>query len=532
MPKLPDETALLGNRDYSSPRPVNSYKGGIAEQGAYDAAVMTAQGGEKLAAKAGSIAEEQFQNDQRIQYATAVQGFIQKKGEIDAKAETDTDYTTLPDRYQSSLREAAATAGEGIGGGAARAQFEASMGLHIASGVSTIQHKAVTMARDADRGWLTDFIDQGVKNALSNSDEGSRTLAFQSVNEAISGMAAKDSISEREAAKLRKSVPEMYANKRAVMLTDSVPQQAVDQLRPNGLTEKGEPLFDKTNDWRDFLSPDKRMEYLRVAESRVKQNELAAEVDAQRRTRLDDERTRKASIAAEGNVITDIFGPNAQGVTAAQIADPNGKYKDLLPAARLQMIGVVNRQDKPDPAPKISHDLAMDLVDGIRAGKITDTAPLFEAYNRRDEAGNPIGLTNSDFGFVQNVFKDMQTDGGDKLGQKTKQFFDAVKPTINKSNPLMGTIDMDGPLLYYQLEQDVATKVAEYRKANKDPHDLFNPSKPDYLGKPEALAPYQKSIPESIAAFSARIQAGAKPAQGEPRKAGESAADYLKRTGK
>jgi hypothetical protein len=42
----------------------------------------------------------------------------------------------------------------------------------------------------------------------------------------------------------------------------------------------------------------------------------------------------------------------------------------------------------------------------------------------------------------------------------------------------------------YWFDREIDRKIQRYRRDGKDPHDLFDPSKPDYLGTPEALAPY------------------------------------------
>src|SRR3984885_13400150 len=42
----------------------------------------------------------------------------------------------------------------------------------------------------------------------------------------------------------------------------------------------------------------------------------------------------------------------------------------------------------------------------------------------------------------------------------------------------------------YCLERDIDYKIDRCRREGKDPLDLFDPSKPDYLGTPQALAPY------------------------------------------
>jgi hypothetical protein len=49
--------------------------------------------------------------------------------------------------------------------------------------------------------------------------------------------------------------------------------------------------------------------------------------------------------------------------------------------------------------------------------------------------------------------------------------------------------DPTGMTQLYKLERDIDRKIEHYKRDGKDPHDLFDPSKPDYLGTPEALAP-------------------------------------------
>jgi hypothetical protein len=155
----------------------------------------------------------------------------------------------------------------------------------------------------------------------------------------------------------------------------------------------------------------------------------------------------------------------------------------------------------------VSHQVAINLVSDIRSGRITDMGPIYDAYARKSPDGSPTGLTNSDFNFVQNQFKEMQTADGQRLDQQKDRFFAAVKPSIDKSNPLMGSLDMSGGTMFFRLQQDIAARVAAMRAAHQDPNDLFNPKKPDYVGSPEFLSQYQTSIPESVANFAARMKA-------------------------
>jgi hypothetical protein len=58
------------------------------------------------------------------------------------------------------------------------------------------------------------------------------------------------------------------------------------------------------------------------------------------------------------------------------------------------------------------------------------------------------------------------------------------------SDGTYGGRDPGAIMRLYNLERDIDYKVERYRREGKDPLDLFDPSKPDYLGTPQALAPY------------------------------------------
>ena len=61
-------------------------------------------------------------------------------------------------------------------------------------------------------------------------------------------------------------------------------------------------------------------------------------------------------------------------------------------------------------------------------------------------------------------------------------------------------MDMAIDLQLYRLSLDIQRKVDDYRKAGKNPHDLFDASKPDYLGKPDVVAAYQATLHDRIRA--------------------------------
>ncbi|HXA22751.1 MAG TPA: hypothetical protein VNW90_10650 [Acetobacteraceae bacterium] len=175
---------------------------------------------------------------------------------------------------------------------------------------------------------------------------------------------------------------------------------------------------------------------------------------------------------------------------------------------------MLQRSIKGEPLAAVSHqnttelNRRLTLPDGD-PNKITDMQPIDDAFN----AGK---LSTANYSFLRVQFADKRTDDGQRLGQTEQRFLTAVKPTVEKSNPLMGTLDMTGGTEFFRLQQDIAAKVAEYRKAGKDPYDLFNPSKPDYFGNPATLSQYQKSIPESLGEYTLRMKTAQTPAKPPP----------------
>lgn len=205
---------------------------------------------------------------------------------------------------------------------------------------------------------------------------------------------------------------------------------------------------------------------------------------------------------------------------------------NVSPEAKMRMLAWQKRQDMPEPMARVSQGNSvelfrrMNLPDGDPS-RITSLDPVRQAYID----GN---LTRTDEDWLEKKFTDARSPDGQRLSAIRSQFSKAVEPAIDKSNPLAGVIDANGKLQSYAFERYVDQKVDEYRKAGKSPFDLFDPTKPDYLGKPEALAPFQKTLQQSVQELSGRF-GGAAPAAAPPvaiplRKAGEGIADYLART--
>lgn len=205
--------------------------------------------------------------------------------------------------------------------------------------------------------------------------------------------------------------------------------------------------------------------------------------------------------SAEGEYIPRII-TDPTSVDIAKMANDPRLKSNPAEAWRLREMLKSSLNDEPK-ASAISHQTAISLLSDMRLSegdpaRITDLGPLYDAY----ASGK---LNNNDFNFVQTQFREMQTADGQRLDQSTKAFLESHKASIDKSNPLMGLLDMTGGDNYYRLQTDLAAKIADYRKAGKDPFDLLNPKKSDYFGGPETMSQYQKSIPESLEDYKKRL---------------------------
>ncbi|TXG77624.1 hypothetical protein E6Q11_02525 [Candidatus Dojkabacteria bacterium] len=130
----------------------------------------------------------------------------------------------------------------------------------------------------------------------------------------------------------------------------------------------------------------------------------------------------------------------------------------------------------------------------------------------------------------------------DPQKREKKNILDVVKKKLTNSNPLTKIKDPIGDQLFQQYQADFQEEYEKQRSEGKTPGDLLNPNSPDYIvnkvpipvrsGTQVLRDLVRSNRPATGATIPGQtIPAAQKPA-GSPRQPGESAADYLKRTGK
>lgn len=240
-------------------------------------------------------------------------------------------------------------------------------------------------------------------------------------------------------------------------------------------------------EWDTLVDADKR----NALESRANTLMRAQEVEIMRSAAASEKAARLGSKAAMDKYISDAFS-NDPKFTVQDIAnDPQ-----LQPGDKLTMIGVVERSTKPDPMSQISHTTSMELFRRIHLpdgdpNKIVDEKPLNDAYIQ-----GLMGRT--DFDWTRKEFQSARTPEGDMLGKRMSDFFSAIEPQVNPKGMFGLPTDPTGAEANYRFQDMVRRKVNEYKGSGKDPYTLFDPASPDYLGKPETVASFKKTLPQQI----------------------------------
>jgi hypothetical protein len=104
---------------------------------------------------------------------------------------------------------------------------------------------------------------------------------------------------------------------------------------------------------------------------------------------------------------------------------------------------------------------------------IVDPAEILDAYNRGE-------IGKSDYDFLNKQLTEMSTPEGAQLAAQKRAFVRDFKPLVDPNSPDVEAIGIDQT---YQLERALDRRIERMRTAGKDPSDLFDPAKPDYILK-------------------------------------------------
>jgi hypothetical protein len=267
------------------------------------------------------------------------------------------------------------------------------------------------------------------------------------------------------------------------------------------------------------------------AVSLVRKDLNAAYSDQQHAHRLQVEQQKAIDDKLERDYTHKIFSPAGTTLTATQIENEMNAA-GASAAATQRMIGFYERQTKPDPASAVSAKNTSLLFDRINREwgdptKVNDMTPVRQAFVNQE-------ITKASYDFLEKQINDSKTVEGESLQKEKKRLFEMYKHSITKSNPLMGTFDDEGDIQFGRFERLVDQAVDQAKKENRNPHDLFDDTKPTYLGLQTRR--FQKSLQDSASGIANKLKPNPEyqPPPGTDssrRKPGETAKQWEKRTG-
>lgn len=156
---------------------------------------------------------------------------------------------------------------------------------------------------------------------------------------------------------------------------------------------------------------------------------------------------------------------------------------------------ITARLDKAEPLGPVSHQTTIDLLNRIRStdpSRLTSNDEIYKAYADGK-------LNNTDFKFLQTEYQQLRTPEGQALAQDRARFFKQYAGAIagRSYDPVTGS-----PKLY-AAEMDARRLEHDLQSKNQDPHQLYDPASPSFLGKPATLSKYQGSMQEDLDAKAA-----------------------------
>jgi hypothetical protein len=514
MPRLPTSEDLGGLPQLQAARPIASYDVSPHVRGRQQVAEAGARVGqavEDVGQSAFRLGRQQAQTE-----AVNANAFIHARLiEARVRYRHDADFGTLPQRW---AEESGKIVDEGlaqISDAGLREHVRGNLFLPLAQENAAIADQVFRGAAAAHDASRTRYLNNLVEHVSLDPHDALIGGGIDALHSAVDDAVTRGFITPERARAEKQSAALRLCEAEYARMTRVDPDRAIRELRAEA---PGHPLLSRLPEpIKDAL--------VRQAFDR-KENDRR---DSEQASLSQSRDIQRQSDSAESEIVSNLVGSNPT-LTRTAIADDDR----LTPIAKAYMLALADRTGKPDPDADTSNPNALALINRLRLGdadpyKITALRQIYEAYAQQQ-------LNRDDFNFVRNEFSNGDPrDFPTLLAHKTA-FFKAVMPLIDQSDPLTGDIDHVGRSKLYMLERDVAQKIERLRNEAKDPTELFDPSRSDYIGTPESLQRYLSTTRERVEDHARRLSLPAQTSEPTastpipPRQPGETPEAYLERT--
>ena len=513
MPTVPSPEQLGGLPRAPGSRPIGSYDLSPYASGAREIAEAGARFGQAV----GDIGKATYKvgREQSITEAVNADAFIHGRLiEARERYRNDPGYATLPQRWSEEAGKIVADGLSQISNEGLREHVRAKLAVPLAQENAAIEDQAFRGAAGAHAASRERYLHNLVQHVTLDPNDSLFAGGVDSLHSAIDDAVARRFLTPEQALEeKRRSALALTAGQYARMSRID-PERAIRELQS---PESGHPLLGE-------LAPQLKDSLIQQARQQQENNLKDAEHAALRRA----QDIARISDQAENEIVANLLSEKPT-LTRTDISN----NQNLTQTAKAYMLALEDRAAVPDPDATTSSVTARGLLDRIRLrdgdpNKIASLNQIYDAYIGRK-------LVRDDFNFVRKEFFAQQTPADAPFLAHKQAFLKAVAPAIDQSDPLIGEIDQLGRAKMYLLERDIDRKIGEYLKEGKDPLDLFDRSKPDYVGKPESLERYRATRREALEEKARQLRstgvpgAATAPQSIPPRLNGETPSEYLKR---
>lgn len=172
--------------------------------------------------------------------------------------------------------------------------------------------------------------------------------------------------------------------------------------------------------------------------------------------------------------------------------DPNLTKQDKGSLMRL-----IDRELKPETDARISGQTAVQLFRQM-ADPNADPGKVRQAIidARSKDPGTPGSLSKADYDDAMKNLSDLKTPEGMALTSERNEFIKRYSVVIGGKDYEFGLKTAQGETAIYQLEKDARRQEAMLKAKGQDPHSLYEPSSPNFIGK--NISKYQVSMQQQL----------------------------------
>jgi hypothetical protein len=514
MPVTPTPEELGGLPHVPGSRPIGGYDLSSFARGAQQIADAGTRFGE--AVEDIGKATYKIGRQQALTEAVNANAFIHGRLiEARERYRNDPDHATLAQRWGEEAGKIVDDGLSQISDEGLREHVRSKLAVPLAQESAAIQNQAFRGAANAHAVSRERYLRNLVQHISLDPDDSLLSGGVDSLHSAIDDAVTRGFLTPEQASdEKRRGALALCAGEYARM-SRLDPERAIRELES---PQRGHPLLAQ-------LPQPLKDSLIQQAREQQTNNLKDADHAALRR----EQEVQHASDQVENEIVANLTSEKPT-VTRVDISD----NEKLTKAAKAYMLALEDRAAAPDPDETTSNAVARGLLDRIRLrdgdpSKITALDRIYDAY---------IGgkLSKDDLNFVRKEFLAEQTPAHATLLAHKQAFLKGVASVIDRSDPLIGEIDQLGRSKMYLLERDINQKIERCLKDGKDPLDLFDRSKPDYVGKPESLERYQTTVREALEENARQLRstavsgATAAPQSVPQRLSGETPSEYLGRT--